>query len=151
MTAETLCEENAGGDAFEMPIAPIAPIAPDRPRRVRVSRERRETLLAEFDGSGLSAARFAEMAGVRYPTFAGWLHARRRQRQDADKLGETPIRKGRGGITWVEAVAGLQTPGSAALKVYLPGGAWMKPGSKEQLRAAAMLLCELERAGGGSC
>src|SRR5690606_8308018 len=136
MTTETLCGENAGGDAFE---GPIPPIAPDRPGRARVSRERRETLLAEFDRSGLSGARFAEMAGVRYSTFAGWLHARRRrQRQDADKPGETPIRKGRGGITWVEAVAGSGTPGSAALKVHLPGGAWMNPGSKGQLRAAAI-------------
>ena len=46
--------------------------------RVRTSRERRAALLAEFDRSGVSAARFARMAGINYQTFAGWRHGRRR-------------------------------------------------------------------------
>ena len=35
--------------------------------------ERREALVAEFQCSGLSAARFAQLAGVRYNTFWTWL------------------------------------------------------------------------------
>jgi hypothetical protein len=46
--------------------------------RVRISRGGRELLLAEFDRSGVSAAVFAGMAGIKYQTFAGWLHVRRR-------------------------------------------------------------------------
>ncbi|MEZ0257047.1 MAG: IS66 family insertion sequence element accessory protein TnpB, partial [Chthoniobacter sp.] len=50
----------------------------DRRGRVRVSRERREALLDEFSRSGLSAAEFARMAGIKYPTFANWLQERRK-------------------------------------------------------------------------
>ena len=46
--------------------------------RVRTGRERREMLLAEFDRSGVSGARYARMAGINYQTFYGWLHERRR-------------------------------------------------------------------------
>jgi hypothetical protein len=45
----------------------------DRRGRVRVSRERREALLAQYDGSGQSGAAFAEWAGIKYPTFMSWL------------------------------------------------------------------------------
>ena len=41
--------------------------------RVRTPVERREALVAEFQCSGLSAARFAQLAGVRYNTFWTWL------------------------------------------------------------------------------
>lgn len=44
---------------------------------VRTPPERREELLAEFDRSGLTLTRFAELAGVRYSTFATWLQQRR--------------------------------------------------------------------------
>ena len=50
----------------------------DRRGRVRVPRERREALLAEFARSGLSAAAFAQMTGIKYPTFANWLQERRK-------------------------------------------------------------------------
>ena len=42
--------------------------------RVRTPRARREAILAEFAASGLSAARFARLAGINYTTFCGWLH-----------------------------------------------------------------------------
>ena len=38
----------------------------DKRGRVRLPPERREALLAEFDRSGLSLTRIAELAGVRY-------------------------------------------------------------------------------------
>ena len=42
----------------------------DKRGRVRLPLERREVLLAEFERSGLTLTRFAELAGVRYSTFA---------------------------------------------------------------------------------
>jgi hypothetical protein len=39
--------------------------------RVRISKEQRRKILAQFERSGLSGARFAKMAGIRYSTFAG--------------------------------------------------------------------------------
>ena len=42
----------------------------DKRGHVRMTPERREALLAEFDRSGLGLTRFAELAGVRYSTFA---------------------------------------------------------------------------------
>ena len=39
--------------------------------RVRIPDERREALLDEFERSGLSGVKFAQLAGVKYPTFSG--------------------------------------------------------------------------------
>lgn len=50
----------------------------DRRGRVTLPRERREELLADYDRSGLSQTAFARRVGVRYPTFAHWVQARRR-------------------------------------------------------------------------
>ena len=47
--------------------------------RMRVSTERRQNLLAEYEQSGLSAKKFAQLAGLKYQTFASWLQKRRRQ------------------------------------------------------------------------
>ena len=41
--------------------------------RVRVTAARRAEVVAEFQRSGLSGYRFARMAGVKYPTFMGWV------------------------------------------------------------------------------
>src|SRR6187431_1464742 len=47
--------------------------------RVRTPVERREMLLGEFERSGLSGPKFAELVGVKYQTFAGWVHERRKK------------------------------------------------------------------------
>jgi hypothetical protein len=97
----------------------------DEKGRVRFSRERREFLLVEFHRSGGSAAVFAQMAGIKHPTYAGWLHVRRRGgRRHALKYARTP--------QWVEAVptvtdsegSGCHGGAPGALKVHLPGGAF---------------------------
>ena len=44
--------------------------------RVRTSLERRQAILEEFDQSGVSAAQFAKLAGIRYSTFAAWVNRR---------------------------------------------------------------------------
>ncbi|MCW0220027.1 MAG: hypothetical protein OJI67_17005 [Prosthecobacter sp.] len=63
----------------------------DKRGHVRMPPERREALLAEFDRSGLTLTRFAELAGVRYSTFATWLHLRR-SRKAAPQDKERPKR-----------------------------------------------------------
>ena len=40
--------------------------------RVRTPASRRRELLEEFDRSGLSGAKFAALAGIKYSTFATW-------------------------------------------------------------------------------
>ncbi len=115
--------------------------------RVRTGRERREMLLAEFDRSGVSGARFARMAGINYQTFCGWLHVRRRAATGK------PASKGPKPVKWLEAAATTAAlPAQAEpLRVQLPGGAWMDLGSPAQLRAAAQLLRELGAKGGEPC
>ncbi len=48
--------------------------------RVLTSRTRREELLDEFAGSGLSGRKSAARAGLNYQTFAPWVQARRHAR-----------------------------------------------------------------------
>jgi hypothetical protein len=109
--------------------------------RVRTGRDRREQLLSEFDCSGVSGARFARMAGIKYATFAGWLHLRRREVSGAKRSRR---------VTWVEAVK-PPVAESAALRVELPGGAWMELMPGRQMSAAVQLLRELAKEGGGAC
>lgn len=52
----------------------------DERGRVQTPAERRESLLDEFERSGLSAAKFAVLAGTEFQTFAAWWPRRRRQR-----------------------------------------------------------------------
>ncbi len=44
--------------------------------RVRTPRARQEALLDEFERSGVSGAKFAELAGINYQTFATWAQRR---------------------------------------------------------------------------
>ena len=53
--------------------------------RMRTSAARRESLLQEFDQSGLSGKKFAGLTGIKYQTLATWLQKRRRQAQVAVK------------------------------------------------------------------
>ena len=52
----------------------------DERGRVQTPVARRESLLDESKRSGLSAAKFAALAGVKYQTFAAWALRWRRQR-----------------------------------------------------------------------
>lgn len=122
--------------------APPELLRQDTRGRVRTSRERRAALLAEFDRSGVSAARFARMAGINYQTFAGWLHGRRH----AVGAKEPPVRRKKS-VQWIE----LGGAAVLALRVQLPGGASLEITAPGQLPAAAALLRELAREGGGPC
>src|SRR5882757_1600962 len=51
----------------------------DTKGRVQTPATRRESLLDEFERSGLSASKFAALVGIKYQTFAAWAARRRKQ------------------------------------------------------------------------
>jgi hypothetical protein len=53
-------------------------ISQDAQGRVLVTRERRESLLEEYDRSRMSGVKFAQYVGIKYSTLAYWLQSRRR-------------------------------------------------------------------------
>ena len=101
--------------------------------RVRTPRARREALLEEFERSGVSAAQFAALVGVKYPTFASWVQQRRRERGGAVAAGA---------LRWVEAtIEPTAARGTRnALVVELPCGARLSIGDGAQAILAAELL-----------
>ncbi len=109
--------------------------------RVRTSRERREQLLDEFEKSGLTGQKFAEVVGIKYQTFATWAQKRRRQR------GAYPAVKTPKQLRWLEAVVGeLQdTGGKNPLVLELPGGAKVQINDAKQAALAAVLLRALQK------
>ena len=56
-------------------------LSQDARGRVLVTPERRESLLAEYDRSGMSGVKFAQYVGIKYSTLAYWLQRRRQQRR----------------------------------------------------------------------
>lgn len=121
---------------------PDAVLKTDTRGRVRVPRERQRALLEEFDRSGMSGTQFAAFIGVKYPTFAFWVQARRkRTRSPEGAAAGTALR-------WVEAVLETPTGGAEAgvsLPVDLPGGARMIVSESRQVALAAELLRALAR------
>ena len=115
----------------------------DRRGRVRVPRERREALLEEFSRGGLSAAEFARMAGIKYPTFANWLQEQRKT-QPSVMQESREVLAGGGGVRLLEAVVEDRVVGTsrnnAGLCIELPGGGRLTVHSPAQLAMAAELL-----------
>ena len=111
--------------------------------RVLTPRDRRETLLAEFDRSGLSAKRFAELSGIKYQTFAGWLYCRRHKGQSPGGSAPNAAQK----VAWLEAVVreGQCASGSSGLVLHLPGGVRAEITSSQQISWAAALVRALEK------
>jgi transposase len=113
--------------------------------RVRVAVERREALLDEFERSGMSGVKFAQLAGIKYQTFAVWVQKRRKARsgQAATQGPERPI-------AFVEAMVDRRSEilvEGHGLAIELPGGARMQIKSATQLQMAAELLRMLASAG----
>ncbi|MCF7733779.1 MAG: hypothetical protein K9N23_18970, partial [Akkermansiaceae bacterium] len=69
----------------------------DRRGRLRFSPEQRSALLDAYDTSGLSGPKFAQLHGVNYQTFAGWVQRRKRA--------QTSVATGTGLFTLLEATA----------------------------------------------
>ena len=109
--------------------------------RMRTSMARRESLLGEFDKSGLSAKKFAELSGIKYQTLATWLQKRRRR-------GMIPV-KGADTVKWLEAVVEQAQVSSgksmSALVVEFSGSARMEIGNANQAALAADLLRALAK------
>jgi transposase-like protein len=103
----------------------------DAKGRVRVPKERRAALLDEFERSGLSGAKFAAHYGLKYPSFAGWVQQRRRERGAPAPAA--------GGVRWLEALT--EPPvAAAALTLHLPGGARLEITGSAQVPLAAALM-----------
>jgi hypothetical protein len=127
---------------------PVSILKRDERGRVRVPRERQEVLLNEFERSGLSGMKFAALCGVKYPSFAGWVQRRRREREGA---GVSPA-KNPPAVQWMEALLPGPVSG-AALALHLPGGVRMEITAAGQAPLAAAVVralagCALEPAGG---
>lgn len=108
------------------------PVNADSQGRLRVSKEQRGVILEKFFRSGLSAPRFAQQAGLKYSTFAGWL-ARHRRATSVER--KSPVRL-------LEAV--VASP-ACVLQVHLPGGARLEIREAGQVALAAALVQALEK------
>ena len=110
------------------------PATLDSKGRVRTSPEQRRVILAEFERSGLSAARFARQTGLKYPTFAAWVAQSRRTKRSQPK---PPLRL-------LEAVV---TPPAvtATLQVQLPGGARVELRDASHVPLVVALVRALEK------
>src|SRR6185312_15367838 len=113
----------------------------DEKGRVRTPAKRREKLLDEFEQSGLSGRKFAELVGVKYQTFAAW--AQRRRRQRGVMPSQSP-KKAADQVRWLEAVVAEAQSSPAGLvpvlKIHLAEGAWLEIEKLQQVPLAAALL-----------
>ncbi len=115
--------------------------------RVKTPKARREQLLDEFERSGLPGLKFAELAGIKYQTFATWAQKRRRQRGDyaAGKL--TAAKKS---VQWLEAVlapppGAVVKTGGLSLVLHLSGGVRVEISDVKQVELAVALVRALQK------
>jgi hypothetical protein len=109
--------------------------------RVKTPAARREQLLDEFERSGLTGQKFAEVVGIKYQTFATWAQKRRRQQ------GAYPEVRRPKQLRWLEAVVDQNTGDKNPLPLVLelPGGAKVQITDAKQAALAAVLLRALEK------
>jgi len=107
----------------------------DEVGRVRTPVARRESLLDEFERSGLSGPKFAALTGIKYQTLAGWVRKRRGRRDGSRASLVKPVEAGR----WLEAVV-EQAQNPAALVLHFPGGVRMEVADEKQAALAAVLV-----------
>ena len=115
----------------------------DTKGRVQTPPARRESLLDEFERSGLSASKFAALVGIKYQTFAAW--AARRRKHTTTKSPAKPVDP----VRWLEAVVQeAQAPvthKTSVVVLRLPGGAQLELADLKQVPLAAALLRALEK------
>jgi transposase-like protein len=127
----------SGSDGSPVAPAAVTPklaVTVDTKGRVRTTEEQRRVIVAEFERSGVSAARFAHTTGLKYSTLAAWLQRYRRTKQPGLK---SPVRL-------LEAVVGPAEL-SAPLQVQLPGGARLEVRDASQVPLVAALVRALEK------
>jgi hypothetical protein len=136
----------------------------DRRGRVRVPVQRREALLDEFEKSGVSGAKFAQLAGIKYATFAGWMRKRHKQVGEVKQeppacltspANEAVIRAGPvrlfEALVEGERVMEHEPAGARGLVVQLPGGSRLLIDSPGQLQMAAELVALIAQNAGRQC
>lgn len=127
-------------------IAGVEVLKQDSRGRVRVSRERREALLAEFERSNLSGAKFAELAGIKYPTFANWVRQRRKRgAASIEEVAQEQCERPAVAVRLFEVVVDVHPDpvlpaAMEGLVVELPGGSRVRVLSPLQLQWAAELV-----------
>ncbi len=106
---------------------------------------RRESLLDEFERSGLSGAKFAQLTGLKYSTFACWLQRRRQERGAAPVAGQ---KDPAAAVRWLEAVVEQASPGPSPepVRVRLASGAWVEVQHAGQAALVAALVRAWEKA-----
>ena len=113
--------------------------------RIKTPAARREQILNEFEQSGTSGVKFAELVGVKYQTFATWVQQRKRRSATSTKgkTSRAPTAK----VRWLEAVVGKVTVPRAdsSLPLQLPGGARLEISCAAQIPLAAALIRELQQ------
>ena len=104
--------------------------------RVCVSKEQRNAILDEFERSGVSAAQFAKLVGLKYSTLAGWRQRHRR----AKPPGRSPR------VRLLEALVDPDLSGgsSPAVLLFLPGEIRLEVRSAAQVPLAAALVKALQ-------
>jgi transposase-like protein len=133
----TSTSNSEGPTASPSPPMQTVPVTLDTQGRVRASKEQRRLILAEFERSGVSAARFAKQTGLKYSTLAGWLQRYRRPKAQGHAR---PVRL----LEAVEEPASKPGPqNQGVLVLQLPGGARVEIGDVRQAVLAAALLGEL--------
>ena len=120
--------------AAAAPVTPQLPVTVDTKGRVRTSKEQRRVILAEFERSGVSAAQFAQRTGLKYSTFAAWVHRYRRTKRPRLKSS----------VRLLEAVVAPATL-TAALQLELPCGVRLEIREASQVPLVAALVRALEK------
>ena len=105
----------------------------DHSGRTRYAAQYKREVVAAFESSSLSAPAFARQCGIKYPTFAAWIAARKHR--EAKPAHKNPP-------AFIIAEVAAETDG-AALEVRLPGGAVVRASDAEQIRLLAELLRQL--------
>jgi transposase-like protein len=108
-------------------------IKSDHTGRTRYTAQYKQEVVAAFESSSLSAPDFARQCGIKYPTFAAWVAARKRDGRQAS-------RDDRPAFLIAEVAA---ETGGPALEVRLPGGAVARVTDADQIRLLAVLLRHL--------
>jgi transposase-like protein len=106
--------------------------------RVRASKEQRRTILAEFERSGVSAAQFAKVTGLKYSTLAGWLQRYRRAKPKPAPRGLRLLE------AVVEPGPGKERTSGNVLIVRLPGQVRVELSSLAQVPLVAELIKTLQ-------
>ena len=108
-------------------------IKSDRTGRTRYTRQHKQEVLEAYESSSLSAPAFARQCGIKYPTFAAWIAARKRG--ESKSAHKNPP-------AFLVAEVATDTCGPA-LEVRLPGGAVARATDAGQIRLLAVLLRQL--------